>query len=246
MKASVSPVGMIFLACLLAAAGRLTGEDIVIQKDGQRREGQVVAVKSGVIRLKVGPAETGLPLTGVTSVVMAPPKEFSDALVLWNKGNAADALPILRALSEKFQALPTPWAERTAVLLIESLLSTGDTLAAEAAIADLKKFYPDAGMAAEVALARLAFEKKDLPTARQKLLPIVEVARKTERPKPGESAVFGAALFLMGRIQESSGSHAEALANYILAAHVFREDELVSSRAAARAAALEEKNVIVP
>ena len=246
MKASVSPAVMFFafLIGLSVTTGR--AEDLIVQKDGVRREGQILAVKAGVIRLKVGPVETTVPMANVASVTMAPPKEFTEALSSWSKGNAAATLPLIKGLVEKFPALPTKWAERASALLGEALLATGNVAGAEVAFANFQKAYPDAGTSADVGLARLAIEKKDFAAARAKLSPIVEAARKTEIAKSGDCAVFGQALYLMGRTQEAAGENSEALESYLLAANIFREDEAVVSESLQRAKSLKEKNVIVP
>jgi len=246
MKASVSPAAVVFAFLLGFTAASAQAQDVVVQKDGQRREGQIQAVKSGALRIKIGPAETGIPMANVASVIMAPPKDFDEALALWNKGDAAKALAKVRPLVEKYPALPTKWAERAAALLGECLLGTGDVAGAEAAFANFQRDYPAAGSSADVGLARLAVEKKDYATARAKLAPIVEAARKTPLARPGDSAVFGQALYLIGRVQEAAGENSEALENYLLAANLFREDLFSAARAAERAAALKEKNVIVP
>jgi len=246
MKASVSPTTVCFAVLIGLSAADVRAQDVIVQKDGPRREGQILAVKSGQIRLKVGPAETGVPLANVASVTMSPPKEFTDALASWSKGDAAATLPAVKTLTEKFPSLPTSWAERAAALLGEALLATGDLAGAETAFANFQKFYPNAGNSADVGLARLAIEKKDFAAARAKLGPIMEAARKTEIAKPGECAVFGQALYLMGRTQEAAGENPEALQSYLLAANLFREDAAVVAKATDRANALKEKSVIVP
>ena len=246
MKASVSPA-IIFLAVFTCiAAADVRAEDLIIQKDGQRREGQILSVKSAMIRIKVGPVETSIPIASVDSITMAPPKAFTDSLASWSKGNASATLSTVKPLVEKFLGLPTKWGERASALLGEALLATGDISGAETAFANFQKAYPDAGKFADVGLARLAIEKKDYPTAQAKLEPIVALAKKTLVAKPGESAVFGQALYLMGRTHEADGKPSEALECYILAANIFREDQAVVSQASERAKALEKKSVLVP
>jgi len=217
-----------------------------VQKDGQRREGQILGLKSGAIRIKIGPAETGIPMANVASVTMAAPKAYTDALALWQKGDAAKTLPVLAPLVENFSGLPTPWAERACALLGEVYLAASQVDKAEAAFADFQKLYPDAGSSVDIGLAELAIAKKDYDGARAKLVPIVEKAKATKLPDSDTSAVYGQALYLLGQVQESSAENAEALENYLLAVTLFHEDQAVVAKAAERANALKEKNVIVP
>lgn len=248
MKASVSPAAAIFAVLILAAGSLICrAQDVVVQKnDGLAREGQILGVKAGVIRIKVGPAETGIPMANVASVTMAPPKAYTDAMALWQKGDTAKTLPILVPLVENFNGLPTKWAERASALLGEVYLAASQTDKAEAAFADFQKLYPAAGSSADVGLARLAIAKKDFEGARVKLVPIVEKAKATKFPDSSTSAVYGQALFLLGQVQEASAENAEALENYLLAVTLFHEDQAVVAKATERANALKEKSVIVP
>ncbi|MFZ4776308.1 MAG: tetratricopeptide repeat protein [Terrimicrobiaceae bacterium] len=247
MKASVSPAVAILAALLLACVSpNGHAQDVVVQKDGQRREGQILGVKSDAIRIKVGPVETGVPMANVASVIMAAPKAYADSLAQWQKGDAAKTLTLLTPLVENFNGLKTNWAERASALLGEVYLSAGQTEKAEAAFAGFQKLYPEAASTADVGLARLAIAKKDFDAARVKLVPIVEKAKTLKLPDSGDSAVYGQALFLLGQVQESSGENAEALENYLLVVTLFHEDDAATAKAAERANVLKEKNVIVP
>lgn len=254
MKASVSPAAAIFAAVLLAGTPRVcTAQDasapkaVVVQKsDGLPREGIILGVKPDAIRIRIGPAETSIPMANVASVTMAAPKEYTDALALWKAGDAAKTLPVLAPLVEKYNGLPTGWAERQSALLGEVYLAAGQLDKAEAAFADFQKLYPGAGTSADVSLARLAIAKKDFDGARVKLVPIVEAAKAAKFPDSAAAATYGQALFLLGQVQESSAENAEALENYLLAVTLFHEDEAAAAKAAERAEALKAKKVIVP
>ncbi|MFA7345795.1 MAG: hypothetical protein WC003_15960 [Terrimicrobiaceae bacterium] len=255
MKASVSPAAVVFAALSILAAGPAVcpaqnvaeQKDVVVQKsDGSHRVGQILGMKADAIRIKIGLAETSIPMSNVASVTMSPPKEYNDALALWQKGDAAKTLPVIAPVVEKFNGLPTKWAERASSLLGEVYLASGQIDKAEAAFADFQKLYPDAGVTADVALARLAIAKKDYDGARVKLVPIVEMAKTAKLAGSGTGAVYGQALYLLGQVQESSAENAEALENYLLAVTLFHEDEAIAAKAAERAEALKEKKVIVP
>ncbi len=244
MKASVSPVAILIALAVSALAA--ISQDAVVLKDGQRREGQILGVRTDSIRFKVGPAETGIPLASVASVTMEPPKAYNDALAAWQAGKIDQTVSTLKPFVENFIGLPTKWAARASALLGEAYLAQNKIAEAEAAYAAFQKAYPDAAQLAEVGLARLAVAKKDFSTAREKLTPIVEAARKTKFPQSGENATFGQALFLMGEVQEASGQSSDALESYLLAVTVFREDQAVVAKAEERAKALQENKVIAP
>ena len=143
MKASVSPAAVIFAVLILASGSQMSrAQDVVVQKnDGQRREGQILGVKADSVRIKIGPAETGIPMSNVTSVTMAPPKAYSDALTFWQSGDAAKTLTVLGPLMENFNGLPTDWAQRASALLGDVYLATSQTDKAEAAFATFQKLF---------------------------------------------------------------------------------------------------------
>jgi TolA-binding protein len=130
------------LVAILTTAFALPAQDVVVQKDQQRREGEILGVADGKLRIKIGPAETSLSLDQVASVVKAPPKAYDDALKMWQDGNANKALGLLRPIVETFRGLPTDWAERASALLGDVYLSIGEVAEAETAFAEFTKAIP--------------------------------------------------------------------------------------------------------
>jgi predicted Zn-dependent protease len=231
----------------MAVGTFLHGQDLVVQKDNQRREGLITGVVDGRIKIKIGPAETAIALNQIASVSKSAPKAFDDGLAAWQKGDAKGALSILKPLVETYRGLPTPWAERATAMLGDIYLSTNQLPDAEAAFAAFQKAYPDSTSLAEIGLAQLAVEKKDFATAKTKLTPIIEEASKVSVAPTGKNAAYGHAFYLMGIIHESEGDYPEALRDYLTAVTLFSEDQAIAVRAQQRADVLtKEKQVIVP
>lgn len=248
MKASVSPhILLIALASLVVGTAGLTAQDVVMQKDGQRREGQILGLADGRLKFKVGPAETSIAMNQVESVTKPAPAAYKTALEAWGSGNAAKTLETLKPLVDTFIGLPVPWAERSAALLGEVYLALDQLPAAETAFAAFQKAYPGAASLSEIGLARLAVAKEDYATAKTKLEPIVTEAANVKIAATGKSAMYGQAFYLMGIIREKEGVLPEALQDYLMAVTVFHEDKAVVAKAQERANILiEEKKVIVP
>ena len=246
MKASIPRFWFVAVALLLAPFNLLKAQDVIVQKDGQRREGEITGVKADAVRIKIGPVETAVPMANVQSVEKVAPADFDAANELWRGGNAAGALAKLEPLTQKFSGLPTPWAERATSLLPELYISQSRAADAEAAFRNFQKLYPAAGSSSDLLLARLALAKKDSVTARAKLTPLVEAAKQTKLPAGADAVAMSQALCLMGEIQEDAGEKSEALGNYLLVTTIFKNDPSSATRAAARAEALEKEKVIVP
>ena len=247
MKASI-PRLWLSMATVFAAVSfsDANAQDVVLQNDGQRREGEITGVKADAIRIKIGPVETAVPLKNVQSVEKAAPADYDAATELWRNGNAAGALAKLEPLAQKFSGLPTPWAERTSSLLPELYISQGRTADAENSYKNFQKLYPGAGSGSDLLMARLAIAKKDFATARAKLAPIVESAKQMKLPAGKEAAAMSQALCLMGEVQENAGEKSEALANYLLVTTIFKNDPSSLARSSKRADALQEEKIIVP
>lgn len=246
MKSSVSPGILAVLCATILFTGQLPAQDAVLLKDNQRREGQILGLSNGTLKIKVGPAETGIPMASVATVTMTAPKAYEDALAAWQTGDGNKTLAALKPLVEKFLGLPTPWAERATGLLGEVYLSLNQIPAAEAAFAAFQKAYPDAGASADIGLARLAVTKKDFAAAKAKLEPIVAEAEKITIAPSGKNAAYGQAFYLMGMVRESEGQLPEALRDYLSAVTLFHEDKAIVAQAQERANLLIEKKVIVP
>lgn len=247
MKASVPR----FTAALLAAgfclaAGAAGAQDTVVQKDGQKREGTVTGVRAGAVRIKVGPAETGVPLDKVASVDKVAPEAFAKATADWSAGKNAEALAGLQPLAENFKGLPTPWAQRSLSMLAEIYLAEGKTAEADAVLNDFRTFYPESASSLDLLLGELALSRNDISSARQKIEPLAAAARQAKLPGGSDAAVHSQALFLMGRVEEASGDKPRALENYLLVANIFNDDPKSTASAASRAAVLEEEKVLVP
>lgn len=246
MKSSVSPRFLSTVCAALLCTGSLWAQDTVVQKDNQRREGQILGITGDNLKIKIGPAETSIPMAQVASVTKPAPKAYEDSLAAWQTGDANKTLSLLKPVVDSFRGLPTPWAERASGLLGEVYLTLNQVPAAEAAFGAFQKAYPQAGAAADIGLARLAVTKEDFATAKAKLSPIVAEAEKITIAPAGKNAAYGQAFYLMGMVRESEGAYPEALRDYLSAVTLFHEDKAVVAKAQERANVLIEKKIIVP
>lgn len=246
MKASIPRSLLLATGLVALAMSGARAQDTVMQKDGQRRDGQITGVRTDAIRIKIGPVETAIPLTNVQSVEMAAPANYTAAVESWRTGNVATTLDKLEPLVATFKGLPTPWAERACSLLPEVYIAGGRTANADAALKDFQKFYPVAGSSTDLILARLAIAKGDFSTAREKLVPLADRAKATKLPGGADAPAFSQALLLMGKVHEQAGEKSQALENYLLVTTIFDDDPSSVTQATERARTLHEEKVIVP
>lgn len=246
MKASTPRLLAFVATMVLIATGTLMAQSTVILKDGTKRDGEVTGVRDDKLRIKIGPVETALPLASVESVEMPEPADYQAASETWKSGNAAAARAKLEPVVLKFKGLPAPWAERATSMLPELYLAEGRLPEAEKTFLEFKKLYPNAGSSSDLLQARLALSKKDYSTARAKLGPLVENAKKTLLPAGPAAVASSQAVYLLGEVQEQAGDKSEALGNYLLVTTLFKADASSVARAQERADVLQKDKVIVP
>lgn len=228
-------------------AADIRAQDTVELTNGQTREGKVVGVAGGNIKIKIGPAETSLPMAQVKAVSMAPPQSYEQALAAWQARDNSKALALLKPLAASFSGLPTPWAERTLAILAEIYLAGNQLPEAEAVIATFEKAYPRSTQHLDLAKATLAFSKNDLATVKARVAPLLAEAQKVKMADAEKSAAYGRAFYLMGRVNEAEGNFPQALEDYLNAVTIFYEDSAAASRARERADFLiKEKQTLVP
>lgn len=248
MKASLSPWLLPLLAvCLSALPCPASAQDTVVLTNGQSREGKIVGVSNGNIKIKIGPAETSLPLAQVKSVSMQPPEGYQQALAAWQARDSRKALTLLNPLVTAFIGLPAPWAERASSTLAEIYLAENQLAEAEAALTAFEKAYPQSTQRLNLARATIALSKNDLATVKAKVAPIVAEAQGVKLAGPEKSAAYGQAFYLMGRVHEAEGNFPEALQDYLSTVTIFYEDSAAVAKARDRADILiKEKQAVVP
>jgi tetratricopeptide (TPR) repeat protein len=236
MKASTLPA--VLAAALLAglvAAGGARAQDAVVLKSGPTREGKIVGVSGGNVRLQTAAGTTGMPLADIREIRMSAPSEFDAAVSQLASGDAAGAVAALTKINETFAGLPAPWAERAAALLGDAKLAAGDTAGAEAAYEQFRKTYPQATALANLGTARLAVDAGKFDEAGKLLGPVLAGSDKTAFPSPAAGPALSQGHYLMGRVREAAGDHQGALEHYLKASVVFPFDRNAVSSARQRA-----------
>ena len=246
MKASPLPALLLLLG--LGAATPAAAQDTVILNGGVTREGKIIGVSGGNIRIQTPNGTVGTPLSQVREIRMDAPPEFDAAASQLAAGDAQGAVGALTKINETFSGLPVPWAERAAALLGDAKLAAGDKEGAAAAYDNLTKTYPQATALANLGRARLAVDAGQFEEASPLLQPLLAGADKTALPAPADGPPLCQAYYLMGRVQEAAGDHQAALASYLKASTLFPFDQNAAADAQQRADALraEHAGLIAP
>jgi tetratricopeptide (TPR) repeat protein len=231
--------GLLACAAVLAAlCAPAFAQDAVVLKSGQTREGKIVGVSGGNVRIEMAAGTVGTPLAEVREIRMAPPEAFEAAAAKLAAGDAAGAAAALTKLNDTFAGLPAPWAERAAAMLGDAKLAAGDTAGAKAAYEKFRQTYPQATTLANLGMARLAVDAGQYDEAEKLLQPVLQASDKTAFPDSTEGPALSQGHYLLGRVKEAAGDHQGALANYLKASALFPFDPNAAASAQKQADAL--------
>jgi len=226
MKASPLP-GTLRTGLLLAAlaiGATAVAQDTVVLQSGLTREGKIVGVSGGNVRVQTPAGTSGTPLSEVREIRMTAPPEFDAAAAQLASGDATGAVAALTTINETFAGLPAPWAERAAAMLGDAKIAAGDTAGAEAAYEKFRQTYPQATDLANLGMARLAVDGGQFEEAGKLLEPVLAGSDKIVFPAPAEGPALSQAHYLMGRVREAAGDDQAALEHYLKASAVFPFD----------------------
>ncbi|MCX6968403.1 MAG: tetratricopeptide repeat protein [Verrucomicrobia bacterium] len=217
--------------------------DRLTTKDGKTQEVQILGVNGSTVQIRVGTGSIGLPLSSVASVVMAAPAELAAANAAFQANDYAKALPLAKAVAEKYKGLPTDWARQATSLVGDTQVGLGNLKEAEAAYKEYQRVYPGAGtLQTDVGMARIALARKSFDEAKAKLAPIAAAALKEKMQPPALAPAYSQTFFLLGQIAEAQGELEVALENYLRTVTLFYEDRSAVAAAQEKANALRKKD----
>jgi tetratricopeptide (TPR) repeat protein len=242
-------LGVLMLAVGATAFAQNAGDTITLKTTPpQRKTGVLITgVVGGRVMVREGSGEIGYDLGQIESVVKAEPAESVQARRLIEAGDTEKAVPLVKAVADKYKGLPTTWAQDATSALGNLYLSMGKIAEAEAAFADLKKAYGGANsLAASVGEARLAAAKSKFADARTIAEPIVKEALTKKNISRSESQLYGQAYFILGQVAEGEKKLPEAMENYCRTVAIFYQERSVVAEAQKRIDALRQKGVATP
>ncbi len=251
LRSPFQPQQLLFPVLLwLAAAALAPAQDTIILQDNSAIQGQVQGVTGTSVMIKDARGTVGRPLAQIKEVRMGTiPPAFAAAQKAFAAKDYDGALKLLTSL-QNFRGLPAEWAQQMTAMFGDVYVEKGEVEKAEAAYKDLQKMYPGAGSGpqSEIGLARLAVAKKDFPTAKAKVEPVVAKALEEKVPPLAMANAYSQAFYIMGQIKEAEGDFTAALENYLRTVTLFAQDRAAVAQAQEKADALRKAHpeVFVP
>ncbi len=236
------------------SAQQPAGTDMVELKPAAA--GQPVRTLQGVLitgmqgnRMMVRDAsgEVGYDVAQVQKVVKAPPAEVARARQSIDAGNFEAALPLVKAVTDRFKGLPIAWAQESTGMLGNIYVSLDKLPEAEAAFVDFERLYGGTNSeGAKIGKARLAAAKKRYSEAREIASGIVTGALTKKNVTRAESQIYGQAYFVLGQCAEGENKLPEAMENYARTVAIFYQEPTIVKEAQKRIDELRKKNVTTP
>jgi hypothetical protein len=243
-------------ALILASAPQAvaqTGDFIVLkpaQTGAQPRSLQnalVTGVVGTRVMIKEGAGEIGYDLGLIQEIKKAPPVEYTNGMRFIEAGDMNGALPLIKAVADKFKGLPVQWAQESTAMLGNIYLAIGKLPEAEMAFADFKKAYAGTGSTAtKIGEARIAAAKKRYPEAKKMAEEIASEALSKKNISRSESQIYGQAFFILGQAAEGENKLPEAMEHYCRVVAVFYQERSVVAEAQKRIDELRQKGITTP
>lgn len=207
----------------------------------------ITGVRGGKMTVRDAKGEAAYDIAQVTEVRKVPPPEFAQAQKFIEAGDLEKALPLVKAVTEKFKGLPITWASDASSMLGNLYISLGKFHEAEIAFNEFQKAYPAAGtLAASMGKARLAAEAGKFAEARAAVEPVVAEALQKKNVTRAENQIYGQAYYILGRAAEGEGKLPEAMENYCRTVAIFYQERAVVKEAQKRIDELRKKGITTP
>ena len=229
-----------WLFCLTSG---VFAQDRLTYKDGRTQDTKILGVSGANVQIQVGTGSVGVPLASIASVAMSAPADIAAANAACRAGDYAKALPLAKAVAEKYKGLPTDWARQAMSLVGDLSVDLGNLKEAEAVYKDYQRIYPGSGtLQTDVGMARIAVARKSYEEAKAKLEPIAAVALKEKTPNPAFAPAYSQTFYLLGQIAEAQAQPEVALENYLRTVTLFYADRSAAAAAQEKANALRKKD----
>lgn len=207
----------------------------------------ITGMQGNRVMVKDTSGEVGYDVAQVQRVVKAPPAEFTRAQQAIDAGNFEAALPLVKAVADRFKGLPIAWAQESTGMLGNIYVSMDKLAEAEAAFVDFERLYgATSSDGAKIGKARLAAAKKRYSEAREIATGIVSGALSKKNVTRAENQVYGQAYFVLGQCAEGENKLPEAMENYSRTVAIFYQEPTIVKEAQKRIDELRKKNVTTP
>jgi len=212
---------------LLASALTVSAQDKLTLSSGVVQEGAIVKVDANNVTLRMAAGEIAFPRKDITKIEIKKPAEVDAALKAPETKKFAEAIPVLKAVTERYLNLPEPWVQQAWAVLGDSQAASGQWTAAITTYTKLLEMFPQGAYAvkAKVGLSQGLVQEKKYGDAQKLLETAIEPLRKQLIVSPEENFFLGTAMIVLGDCYQQQGELAKALDCYLSTVVLYYRDE---------------------
>ena len=228
---------------LLLAILDVSAQDKITMSNGTVQSGTVTKVDANSVTLKMAAGEIALPRKDIKEIEIAKPADVDAALKAAEAKKCAEAIPALKAITDKFGGLPIPWVQ-------QSLAALGDCQAASsqwpAALETYKRmlaYYPQTPYAlkARVGLGQALVNEKKYDEAIKLVEEAIAPLRKELKVSDTDNRFLGSAMVVLGDCYSAKEEWDKALESYLSTVVLYEKDKQAVDQAKQKAEAIKEK-----
>lgn len=223
-------------------------KDIIIQKDGTLREGEILGfTQSGqktMVNFKFSGGQFPIPMENIQSITLAERPEFKAGAAAYREGDYAKTVSILKPLVDKFPGFDAPWIGEAIGMLTDSYVRQGKIFEANEYGKKLEASFPESPFRfkADITRARTMLTQDKVDQAIQILTETKSKLPKEAVPDPPSMSVLSELHMTMAEAYEIKGDKQKALENFLLVATVYHQPESQAKVALKKADQLRNNN----
>ncbi len=206
-------------------------KDIIIQKDGTLREGEILEITQNgtrkMVNFKFSGGQFPIPMDNIRSMTLGVRPEFTEGAKTYRDGDYNKTIALLRPLVDKFTGFDDSWIGEAIGMLTDSFIRQGKTFEAREYSKKLEESFPDSPLRfkSNVIQARTMLEPDKVDQAIQLLTETESKLPKSAVPESVVMSVFSDLHMTLGDAYLIKGDKQKALENFLLVATVYHQPE---------------------
>jgi tetratricopeptide (TPR) repeat protein len=230
--------------CLLLATA-LTGsaQDKIQMTSGAVHEGAIFKVDAATVTFRMAAGDVAFRRTDIARVEIQRLPQVDGALQAVQTKKCAEAIPVLKAVTDRYLNLDVPWLQQAWAVLGDCQAATGQRAAATETYKKLLELYPLSSYAlkARIGLGQGLASEKKYDEALALLEPVLQPLREQLLVSPADNYFLGQAMIVLGDCYQQKGELTKALDCYLSTVVLYYRDPEAVAEAQRKADELKEK-----
>jgi tetratricopeptide (TPR) repeat protein len=210
---------------LLAIVLTASAQDKITLQSGVQ-SGAVVKVDFTTVTLRTAQGDIAFPRKDIKQIELQKPPEVDAAFKAVEAKKFAEAIPALKAVTDKYLNLNEPWLQQAWATLGDSQAASAQWPAAIETYKKLLELYPQTPLAlkARIGLSQGLVNEKKHEDALKLLEPAVAPLRKELKVSDQENKFLGTAMIVLGDCYRERGELSTALECYLSTVVLYYQD----------------------